>query len=105
MPQNTLPPRARELGYGQLARKFGSHLPDNITLQVWMVGAVLGDIVIALCMTYYVGFLLLTLERNSNLIPSSLWQLSRYYSTIKRTKVILERIIRLTIETRSLTGT
>ena len=45
------------LGYGQLPREFGSHLPDNITPQTWVVGAVLGDIVIALCMTYYVGFL------------------------------------------------
>jgi hypothetical protein len=34
----------------------------------------------------------------------SRWQLSRYDTTIKRTKTILKKIIRLTIETGSLTG-
>jgi len=41
---------------------------------------------------------------SSNFIPYSQWQLSRYDTTIKRTKAILKKIIRLTIETGSLTG-
>ena len=37
--------------------------------------------------------------------PCSLWQLSRHDTTLKQTKIILKKIIRLTIETGSLTGT
>ncbi|KIM36681.1 hypothetical protein M413DRAFT_31517 [Hebeloma cylindrosporum] len=51
--------------------------------QIWIVGSVLCDIVIAVCMTYY---------------------LSRYDSTIQQTKMILKKIIRLTIGTGSLTA-
>ena len=40
----------------------------------------------------------------SNLIPGSRWQLSRYDHTINRTRMIVKKIIRLTIETGSLTG-
>ncbi|KIM49804.1 hypothetical protein M413DRAFT_21942 [Hebeloma cylindrosporum] len=50
---------------------------------IWNVGSVLCDIIIAVCMTYY---------------------LSRYDTTIKETKVILKKVIRLTIETGTLTG-
>ena len=34
----------------------GFHLPNYITSQIWNVGSVLCDIIIAVCMTYYVGF-------------------------------------------------
>jgi len=40
----------------------------------------------------------------SDFITYSRWQLSRYDTTIKRTKAILKKIICLTIETGSLTG-
>ena len=40
----------------------------------------------------------------SNLIPGLQWQLSRYDNTIKQTRIIVQKIIRLTIETGSLTG-
>ena len=33
-----------------------SQLSNDITSQVWFVGSVLCDIMIAICMTYYVGF-------------------------------------------------
>lgn len=49
---------------------------------IWNIGSILCDIIIAVCMIYY---------------------LSRYDSTIKRTKLILKKAIRLTIETGSLT--
>ena len=63
------------------------------------------DIMIAICMTYYVGFSNfppLDFGDRSNDNP---WQLSRYDTTIKQTKMILKKIIRLTMETGSLTGT
>ena len=75
---------------------------------MWTVGSILCDIIIAVCMTYYVGFpnFLLPVPREQpNLIYCSQWQLSRYDSTIKRTKRILKKFILLTIETGSLTGT
>ena len=74
---------------------------------MWTVGSILCDIIIAVCMTYYVGllnFLLPVSGEQSNLTCYSQWQLSRYDSTIKRTKRILKKIILLTIETGSLTG-
>ena len=58
-------------------------------------------------MTYYVGFthfLPFSFGEKSNLIPDSQWQLSRYDLTIKQTRIITKKIIRLTIETGSLTG-
>ena len=76
---------------------------------MWNVGSVLCDIIIAVCMTYYVGFptcLPPVSGKQSNLISCSQWQLSRYDSTIKhwQTKIILKKVILLTIETGSLTG-
>lgn len=56
---------------------------QGIWVGIWIVGSVLCDIVIAVCMTYY---------------------LSRYDSTIQQTKMILKKIIRLTIGTGSLTA-
>ena len=81
----------------------------HITFQVWNVGSTLCDIIIAVCMTYYVSLPkfhrpLVFGERKLNLIPRSLSQLSRYDPTIRQTKVFLKKIIRLTIETGSLTG-
>ena len=74
---------------------------------MWNIGSVICDIIIAVCMTYYVGFpsfLPPVSGEQSNLIFHSRWQLSRYDSTIKQTKMILKKVIRLTIETGSLTG-
>ena len=41
---------------------------------------------------------------HSNLISYLRWQLSRYDSTIKETKILVKKVILLTIETGSLTG-
>jgi hypothetical protein len=70
---------------------------------MWIVGSVLCDIIIAVCMTYYVGFpnFFLVFAFKS---PCSLWQLSRRDTTLNQMKIILKKIIRLTIETGSLTG-
>ena len=46
----------------------------------------------------------LVFGEQSHLILYSRWQLSRYDTTIKQTKVILKKVIRLTIETGTLTG-
>ena len=85
----------------------GSFLyPNDITLQIWNVGGVLCDIIIAVCMTYYVCLphsSLLSLEGNHISFP--IWQLSQSDTTFKATKAILKKIIRLSIETGSLTGT
>lgn len=58
-------------------------VPKDTTIGIWNVGGVLCDIIIAVCMTYY---------------------LSRYDTTIKATRAILKKIIRLTIETGTLTA-
>jgi len=82
-------------------------LSNEITPQTWNIGSVLCDTIIAVCMTYYVGFWFYSYcpwRSDSLLIPSSWRQLSRVDTTVKETKVILKRIIRLTIETGSLTG-
>jgi len=74
---------------------------------MWNVGSVLCDIVIAVCMIYYVGFLTFlppVSGQQSNLISCSRGQLSRYDSTVKQTKRILKKVILLIIETGSLTG-
>ena len=47
--------RTRALAYGQLPRKFVPNYND-ITSQIWHVGGVLCDLIIAVCMSYYVGF-------------------------------------------------
>ena len=75
-------------------------------LQIWNVGSVLCDTIIAVCMTYYVGleFLPFVFEEQSDLIPCLRWQLSRFDTIVKETQVLLKKIIRLTIETGSLTG-
>jgi len=76
-------------------------------LQMWNIGSILCDIIIAICMTYYVGFLTSVppvSEEKSNLIFCSRWQLWRCDSTITQTKMILKKVIRLTIGTGSLTG-
>jgi len=52
-----------------------------VSTGLWNVGSVLCDLIIAICMIYY---------------------LSRYDTTIKQTKVLLKKIIRLTIESGSL---
>ena len=74
--------------------------------QIWNVGSVICDIIIAVWMTYYVRFAKnpSLSEEKIILLPCSLWQLSRYDASIKQTKIILKKIIRLTIETGSLTG-
>ena len=84
-----------------------SQLSNDNTSQIWTVGSALCDIIIAVCMTYYVGFthfLCLAFGRKSHLFRGSRWQLARYDHTIKQTRIILKKIIRLTIETESLTG-
>jgi len=43
--------------------------PNDITLQIWNVGGVLCDIIIAVCMTYYVCFLI---------SPYFLWRVIRF---------------------------
>jgi hypothetical protein len=43
-------------------------------------------------------------EEHSNLISYLRWQLSRYDSAIKKTKIIVKKVILLTIQTGSLTG-
>ena len=80
---------------------------DDITLQMWIVGSVLCDIIIAVCMIYCVGFPTFVTPVSgdqSNLIGFSRGQLSRYDSTIKQTKRNLKKVIFLTIKTGSLTG-
>ena len=85
-----------------------SQLYNDITSQVWNVGGVVCDLIIAVCMTYYVGFpyfslLSLAVIRSLTLF---MWQLLRQGdTTFKATKEILKKIIWLTIGTGSLTGT
>ncbi|KIM49805.1 hypothetical protein M413DRAFT_21943 [Hebeloma cylindrosporum] len=55
----------------------------NISVGIWTVGSALCDIIIAVCMTYH---------------------LSRYEPTVKETRIILKKIIRLTVETGTLTA-
>ena len=74
---------------------------------MWNVGSVLCDIIIAVCMTYYVGFskfLGSVSGQQLNLISCSREQLSQYDTTIKQTKRILKKVVLLTVETGSLTG-
>jgi hypothetical protein len=85
-----------------------SPLSNDITSQIWLVGSALCDIMIPICMTYYVGFSKLhplDFGERSTHNSCSLWQLSRYDTPIKQTKRILNKIMRLTIETGALTGT
>ena len=44
------------LGVRTTALQVCSWLSNDITLQAWIVASVLCDIMIAMCMTYYVGF-------------------------------------------------
>ena len=85
-----------------------SQLYNDITSQIWNVGGVVCDLIIAVCMTYYVGlphFSLLSLGVIRSL-PLFMWQLLRQGdTTFKATKEILKKIIWLTIGTGSLTGT
>ena len=84
-----------------------SRLSNHITSQVWIVGTVVCDIMIAMCMTYFVGFSKFhpfDFSEPLNHTPCLLWQLSRFDTTIKQSKIILKKIIRLTIGTGSLTG-
>ena len=86
-----------------------SQLSNVMTPQVWIVGSVLCDIVIAMCMTYLLcGFLTIFFSSFWRVIkpqPCSLWQQS-WCTTCKQTKIILKKVICLpTIETGSLTGT
>ena len=55
---------------------------------------------IAVIMSYYVG----RLERERVLVLKYILQLSRSNSSVKATRVLVNRLIRLTIETGSLTG-
>ncbi|KIM49811.1 hypothetical protein M413DRAFT_21948 [Hebeloma cylindrosporum] len=71
-------------------KKFYSLLdtPQTVVLEatstiMWNIGSVLCDTLIAVCMTYY---------------------LSRFDTTIRETKIMTKKIIRLTIETGSLTA-
>ena len=91
------------IGVRATASQVYSQVPNNNIPQIWNVGSVLCDIIIAVCMTYYVDFPkpFPILREQLNLIS---WQLSRYDTTIKQTKEILKKIIRLTIGTGSLTG-
>jgi hypothetical protein len=43
-------------------------LSNDITSQIWLVGSALGDIMIPICMTYYVGFSNLILESDQLMI-------------------------------------
>ena len=44
------------LGVWTTASYVYSQLSNDITLQMWLIGSVLCDIIIAVCMIYYVGF-------------------------------------------------
>jgi len=96
------------IGVRTTTSQVRSQLYNDITSQIWNVGGVVCDLIIAICMTYYVGFLhfsLLSLGIIRSL-PLFMWQLLRQGdTTLKATKEILKKIIWLTIGTGSLTGT
>ena len=61
---------------------------NDIPPQAWIVASVLCNIMIVMCMTYYVGFLKflpLDFGERLNHNPCSLWQLSQFDTPIKQT--------------------
>ncbi|KIM49810.1 hypothetical protein M413DRAFT_21947 [Hebeloma cylindrosporum] len=75
--------QAVSLGVRTTPLQICSRISVNTTSQLWLIGSVLCDIIIAVCMIYY---------------------LSRCDTTVKQTKMVLKKVIRLTIETGSLTA-
>ncbi|PBK66302.1 hypothetical protein ARMSODRAFT_1086790 [Armillaria solidipes] len=61
-----------------------------IAVGIWCIASVLGDILIAICMTYYASSFSLSLMRST--------------TNFRRTRVLVTKIIRLTIETGSVTA-
>ncbi|KAJ6578127.1 hypothetical protein B0H19DRAFT_846325, partial [Mycena capillaripes] len=70
-----------------------------IISEVWLCGSAVVDITIAACMSYYASFLFLVVDA-----ISSVFQLTTRDTGFRQTHTVLSRIMRLTIETGSLTA-
>ncbi len=70
-------------------------------IQIWCGGAALCDIVIAICMTYYVSSISLSVI---SIDVDTILQLTRSTAHFRRTQMLVTKVVRLTIETGSVTG-
>ncbi len=70
-------------------------------IQIWCGGSALCDIIIAVCMTYYASSIPLSVI---SIDVDTILQLMRSTAHFQRTQMLVTKVVRLTIETGSVTG-